>query len=106
MKPTENKEELPKVDVRDFLLKINEQSPMDAAILIRGFKQQQYQIDHLSAVNEKLKDALEKTLASLVAYKRYTPEPYKQNTIYIMGSIEAEQAAVEALKLADEMEEK
>lgn len=30
-------------------------------------------------------------LEALLSYKKYIPEPYKQNPIYIMGSTEAEE---------------
>lgn len=49
---------------------------------------------------DKLVEALEKTLVSLVSYKKYTPEPYKQNPVYIMGSVEAEKLAIAALESA------
>ena len=45
----------------------------------------------------ELEGALRKTLEALVSYKRYIPEPYKQNPIYIIGAHEAEVAATKAL---------
>lgn len=44
-----------------------------------------------------LVEALEKTLVALVSYKKYIPQPYKQNPIYIIGAHEAEKLAIEAL---------
>lgn len=58
------------------------------------------QIQKLLSLNKELVKALEKTLASLASYKRYTPEPYKKNPVYIIGSVEAETLAVKALKRA------
>lgn len=43
---------------------------------------------------ERYRDCAKKLLEVMVSYKRYTPEPYKQNPIYIMGSTEAEQEFV------------
>lgn len=53
------------------------------------------------AVIEKARLALEETLAALVSYKHYIPEPYKQNPIYIIGAHEAEKKALEALAEMD-----
>lgn len=46
----------------------------------------------------EMREALKQTLAALISYKKYTPEPYKQNPIYIIGSHEAEVAALKALE--------
>lgn len=54
-------------------------------------------VNRLTEENRSLREALEKTLVALVSYKRYVPEPYKQNPIYIVGANEAEQLAKEAL---------
>lgn len=61
------------------------------------------QLSRSEELNRELVEALEKTLASLVSYKHYVPEPYKQNPIYILGSVEAEQLAREVLKRVKEM---
>lgn len=47
--------------------------------------------------SKALVEALEATLTALVSYKKYIPEPYKQNPIYIIGAHEAEKKAIEAL---------
>ena len=53
--------------------------------------------DRLRAQLKVMKEALQETLAALVSYKKYVPEPYKQNPIYIIGAHEAEVKAVAAL---------
>jgi hypothetical protein len=55
------KHEIWMVDVRDFLLKINEQNPSDARVLIAGFKKQEMKISEQA---EKIKE-LEATITGL-----------------------------------------
>lgn len=52
---------------------------------------------------KEAKEALQETLSALAGYKKYIPEPYKQNPIYIVGSHEAEKKAIAVLKKIKEM---